>query len=126
MTTEVVIKVIITGSSDWTDSAAIEKELNLLRSEYPELVVIHGNEPGAESLVENICSALGIATIIVTADYTEFQDMAIAKRNAEMLSAYDPHMLYCFADDVKKEPELSEFVQKAQERAVITKVVGYQ
>jgi len=122
--TEVVIKVIVTGSRDWKDEAAIEQELALLKDEHPDLLVIHGTEPGAESLVENVCSALEIATIIVTADYAEYQDLAIFKRNEVMLSVYDPHMLYCFCADIEKEPVLSEFIQKAQEKAVITKVVG--
>jgi len=119
-----VIKVIVTGSRDWKDEAAIEQELALLKDEHPDLLVIHGTEPGAESLVENVCSALEIATIIVTADYAEYQDLAIFKRNEVMLSVYDPHMLYCFCADIEKEPVLSEFIQKAQEKAVITKVVG--
>ncbi len=118
-----MIKVVITGSREWTDESAIEKELKLLKTEYPELVIIHGTEPGAESLVENVCSALGIATITVTANFAEYQDLAITKRNEEMIRIYDPHMLYCFADTVDKEPTLIDFLKKAQERAVITKVI---
>ncbi len=123
MTIEVVIKVIVTGSTGWTDASTLENELTLLKNEYPELLVIHGNEPGAESLVENVCSAPGITTITVTANFAEYQDLAITKRNEEMIRIYDPHMLYCFADYVDKDPFLIDFLKKAQERAVITKVI---
>jgi len=123
MTIEVVIKVIVTGSTGWTDASTIENELTLLKNEYPELLVIHGNEPGAESLVENVCSTLGIATITVTANFTEYQDLAITKRNEEMIRIYDPHMLYCFADEMDKEPILNDFLKEAQERAIITKII---
>jgi len=77
MTIEVVIKVIVTGSTGWTDASTLENELTLLKNEYPELLVIHGNEPGAESLVENVCSAPGITTITVTANFAEYQDLAM-------------------------------------------------
>ena len=85
MAIQVVIKIILTGSTDWTDESIIKNELTFLRDEYPLLIVIHGNEPGAESIAENVCIDLGIATITVTADYAEYQDLAIAKRNEELI-----------------------------------------
>lgn len=118
------IKVIVTGSRNWTDSAEIETQLKLLKSEYPNLMIVHGTEHGAESMVEGVCASLGIATITVEANYSEYQDSAITRRNEEMLSAYDPHMLYCFTGNIENEPELSKLVRNAQQKAIITMVVG--
>jgi len=118
-----LIKILVTGSTKWEDKSTIEKELSLLKDEFTNILIVHGNEPGAESITEEISTDLGIGTLIVSADYAEYQDLAISKRNETLIKNYDPHLLYCFANEIEKEPILKDLLKEAQERAIITKVI---
>jgi hypothetical protein len=46
------MRVLITGSRDWTDRDVIEHDLRLLYAEHGALVIVHGCADGADSIAD--------------------------------------------------------------------------
>lgn len=81
------MRVIVTGSTTWTDAEAIRRELAKVP---PDAVVIHGDCDGADALAGDIARSLGLAVerwAKCPADYRKYQRGAWKALNERMLAA---------------------------------------
>jgi hypothetical protein len=74
--------VVITGSRDWTDAAAIEKRLE---AEPPDTVFIEGGARGADAVCRFWCSLHNRNHIRVDANWEYYGNSAGVIRNGWML-----------------------------------------
>jgi hypothetical protein len=81
------MRVIVTGSTQWTDVDAIRRELSRLP---PDSVIIHGDCAGADTLAGEIARELGLAVerwAKTNADYQKYQKAAWKALNERMLAS---------------------------------------
>lgn len=75
------MRVIVTGSRDWTDREAIRKVLEALPR---DATIVHGGARGADSIAGEIAGELGMTVEVHPAKWDEFGKRAGMVRNAEM------------------------------------------
>lgn len=75
------MKVLVTGSRDWSNREMIEKAL----VEADATIVVHGGARGADYLAELVCIDLGITTRTYPAKWDLYGKAAGTNRNIEML-----------------------------------------
>jgi hypothetical protein len=81
------MRVIVTGSRQWTDADAIRRELARLPS---DTVIIHGDCEGADTIAGKIARELGLVVEQwdkSAADYQKYQKAAWKGLNERMLSS---------------------------------------
>jgi hypothetical protein len=78
------MKVLFCGSRNWTwpERAPIEREIKKLPL---GTVIVHGDAPGVDSIVDIIAKDLGYSVRAYPADWGQFGRAAGPIRNAEML-----------------------------------------
>jgi hypothetical protein len=100
------VRILVTGSREWTDRAAIEKALirlaRLIDAERPsgnyfayiqrepltaQVTVVHGSYRGADTLADAVASELGWTVEAHPADWVLYGDDAGPIRNTEMVEA---------------------------------------
>ncbi|MCP9207784.1 DUF2493 domain-containing protein [Streptomyces cucumeris] len=84
------MKILVTGSRDWTDARTIELEifraLYEAKAPHHEAVLIHGACPtGADALADEYARATGMHIIRRPADWDRWGKSAGAIRNAELV-----------------------------------------
>ena len=85
-----MLKVLVTGSRDWTDPGAIELEifraLYETKTTFSEAVLIHGACPsGADAMADAYARANGMHIIRRPADWDRYGKRAGYVRNAELV-----------------------------------------
>lgn len=85
-----MLKVLVTGSRDWTDARSIELEmfraLYETKTTFSEAVLIHGACPtGADALADEYARATGMHIIRRPADWDRYGKRAGFLRNAELV-----------------------------------------
>jgi hypothetical protein len=81
------MRVIVTGSTYWTDAEAIHRELAALPK---DAVIIHGDCPGADELAGAVARELGLEVerwVKTNADYRKYQQGAWKALNERMLAS---------------------------------------
>ena len=81
------MRVLVTGSTTWTDAAAIRRELTRLPA---EAVVIHGDCPGVDALAGQVAAELGLVVerwAKNTEDYRRYRRGAWKGLNERMLAS---------------------------------------
>ncbi len=81
------MRVIVAGSTTWSDAEAIRRELSRLPA---EAVVIHGDAPGADALAGQIATELGLAVEPMAKtreDYAKYRRGAWKGLNERMLAS---------------------------------------
>lgn len=88
------MKVLVCGSRDWTDEAAIERDLRKLP---PGTIIVHGDCPtGADAIADKVARRLGFEVRPYPADWegelaaTGSSKAAGPKRNAKILREEHP------------------------------------
>ena len=87
------MKVLVCGSRDWVDQAAIERELRKLP---PGTILVHGAARGADNIAGFVGKLLGFTIRAYPADWAAHGKSAGPRRNTEMLHCEhpDPSMVY--------------------------------
>lgn len=85
--------LLVCGGRDFAESEAVERALDPIAGEID--IVIHGNAPGADTLVKNWCRDHGIHAADVRALWGFWGNAAGPRRNAAML-ALRPDLLIAF------------------------------
>jgi hypothetical protein len=84
------MRILITGSRDWTDHATISNALRdawLFAGRPYETIVIHGGARGADYLAGTVAKRLGFGVELHKARWDEFGKAAGFLRNKEMVDA---------------------------------------
>lgn len=81
------MRVIICGGRDYRNSAAVRDQLTKLSESKPDLTIIHGAAPGADSLAGTIARELGLTVEAHPANWKKHGRAAGPIRNQEMLDS---------------------------------------
>ena len=79
------MRVLITGSRNWSNAVAIEHELRNVAK--PGSVLVHGNCRGADKMAASIWKGLGLKDEPHPADWTKYGKAAGPIRNREMINS---------------------------------------
>jgi len=124
MTAEVPVdrplRVLVTGTREWTDPAPIERELSRLA---PGSVVIHGNARGVDRLAGRVAEALGLGVIACPAEWGKYGKGAGLVRNRTMLEEYAPDLVLAFHPALEQAKGTKHMVELALEAGVPVRVV---
>jgi hypothetical protein len=98
-----LLKILVTGSRDWTDARSIELEmfraLYEAKTPFSEAVLIHGACPtGADALAEEYATATGMHIIRRPADWDRYGKRAGYLRNVELVEL-EPDVCLAFIRD---------------------------
>jgi hypothetical protein len=81
------MRVIVAGATAWSDAEAIRRELARLPA---QVVIIHGDAPGADALAGQVATQLGLAVVPMAKtkeDYARYQRGAWKGLNERMLAS---------------------------------------
>lgn len=80
--------VLTTGGRDYKDKVAVFDCLVKLNEQFDRLIMIHGDAPGADTLVYDMCKEMGIEQVRVPAAWNKYQKAAGPIRNKLMLDLF--------------------------------------
>lgn len=80
------MRVIVCGSRDWQDAAAIQRRLSALPGEHEEITIVHGAARGADHMASMAAADLGFAEEGYPANWEDYGRRAGILRNLEMLN----------------------------------------
>lgn len=87
-------RVLVCGGRDFTDRVKVFRTLDALCPQ-PTLI-IHGAARGADRLASQWAASRGVAQLSMPADWDRYGRSAGYRRNAEMLSIGQPHLVVAF------------------------------
>ena|SRR5271157_5948586 len=115
------MKILITGSRNWTNRKIIEAELIKLPK---DTILVHGSAPGADSTAGSVGKYLGFDVRPYPANWKEFGLSAGPQRNQKMLDKEHPdkdgmyiNRTYIFHED----PLLGKGTKDMYSRIIIAK-----
>lgn len=121
------MKLLICGSRGWKDVRPIEALIagykRIADELGTELVVIHGNARGADTIAETVAQNLGVTTIPCPADWARYKAAAGPIRNQQMLTEHHPDVVYAFRT-YGKSSGTDDMIGKSEKAKVPTFVVS--
>jgi hypothetical protein len=116
-------RVLFTGSRDWGsrhDQAQITNDvLDTLRQAHGlSLLVIHGDAPGLDSLVDERCQQLGIDRVRFPANWKGRNLSAGPVRNVMMLDVGSPDEVRAFHPFISRSKGTKHCVEQARARGI--------
>lgn len=115
-------KVLVTGSTGWTDYGLIYRRLAALANAdngEQKVVVIHGDAAGADTLADKAARELGYHVRKYPADW-KMGKMAGKSRNTAMLNMEHPNAVLAFWKD--ESPGTGDMIDKALDSGVYTEI----
>ena len=123
------MKVVICGSPQWAYHDAVRDEVERLRRESrltgKKLLIIHGGEPGPESVAHDYCRKIGVDTIIQGAVRVRGQD-SYFRRNELILAYHKPDLVVGIAHSFKENKVVSDMLIRAREKGIEVRVLDYK
>ncbi len=107
------MKVLVTGSRNWTDKEAVE--INIARTK-PD-IIIEGGARGADTIAKEYAHKTFRKVIEVKAEWDKYGKKAGAIRNAEMI-AMKPDVVLAFSTDLSKDKGTRDTVNKALQKGI--------
>ena len=107
------MRVLVTGSRDWTDIDTIYKALWWLRNHSEEVIVVHGAAPGADTLADVVAKKLGYIPVGYVAQWQKHKLAAGPIRNQRMVDS-GADVVLAFHKDLKKSKGTKDCVKKAR------------
>lgn len=86
-------RVLVTGSRDWSEVAPIAALVDSLPL---DAVVMHGNQRGADLIVDGLARARGLEVVPFDADWDRFGRSAGPRRNRRMVAEGKPTEAHAF------------------------------
>lgn len=90
------VKVLITGSRKWWDTDSIWSVLDGLAKDYEEVIVIHGNAHGADTVAKRWTKANTMPEMRFPARWQRFGKAAGMRRNRLMFDVTQPDVVLAF------------------------------
>ncbi len=122
------MRVIITGSRHWTFDRYIEDEIvkleKLSRLEGKKLLIIHGGEPGPESIADEVCKVRGIDRIVHPA-VRALGDNCFYRRNELMLSYHNPDLAVVFVQNLRTSKVCGDMLKRARAKGVKARLIDF-
>ena len=122
------MRVIITGSKHWTQDRYIEDEIVRLEKESrlsrQKLLIIHGGEPGPESIADEVCKVRGIDRVIHPA-VRALGDNCYYRRNELMLSYHKPDLTIVFVQNLKSSKVCSDMLRRARAKGIKARLFDF-
>lgn len=123
------MKVVICGSPQWTFDEIVKDELVRLhrksRAAGKRLLVIHGGEPGPETVAHVHCRKLGIDTMVQGA-VKVLGHGAYFRRNELMLVYHKPDLVIGFALSFNESAVVSDMIERAKIKEIKVMPVDYE
>ena len=123
------VKVVICGSPQWTYDDTVRNEIIRLRRESrlegKKLLIIHGGEPGPETVAHEYCKKNGIDTIVQAAVKVLGQN-SYFRRNELILNYHKPDLVIGFAYSFKESQIVTDMLMRAREKGIEVKAIDYQ
>ena len=107
------MKVLVTGSRNWTDKEAVE--INIARTK-PD-IIIEGGARGADTIAKEYAHKTFRKVIEVKPEWDKYGKKAGAIRNAEMI-AMKPDVVLAFSTDLSKDKGTRDTVNKALQKGI--------
>jgi YspA, cpYpsA-related SLOG family len=80
------MRIVVSGDTGWQCRELAERVLRRLVARYgPDIVIIHGNEPGVDSSFAAAATELGVATEMRVIDRHRTGHPTVGQRNRELL-----------------------------------------
>jgi hypothetical protein len=116
------MKVIVAGSSTWTDAEAIRRELLLLPA---GSVVIHGDAPGADALAGEVAAALGLVVEPLAKNEDDYRRYGLGawKGLNERMLASGAELVLAFHPDIASSKGTGHMVALARAAGVAVQVI---
>lgn len=121
-----MLRILVTGSRDWTDRAVIERELRRYvgANGAENVMLIEGECRGADVIARNVAYELGLLPHHIMRCYANWDDGKAAgpRRNQYMLT-YRPDIVLAFNDDLPRSKGTADMVLRAVAAGVPVKVI---
>jgi hypothetical protein len=122
------VKILVCGSRDWGDGAAIRRELEA----FPQgTIIVHGSARGADFLAGFVANKLGFEVRAYPAMWDQEGKAAGPKRNARMLREEHPDvsgvgfdLCLAFTRDLRASRGTGDMVRKARSAGIRVRVIG--
>ena len=87
---------LVTGSRKWIDRNLIRKELEIVKSRFPDITLVHGGCRGADLIAGSIWKELGGVVVSCPADWTRYGKAAGLIRNESMINDFNVEFAVAF------------------------------
>ena len=122
------MRVVICGSPHWTYDRIVEDLILRLRKEShakgKELLIIHGGEPGPETVARHLCTKIGIDTVIYPA-HKAMGDLGYKRRNQIMLQEHAVDLVVVFAHVLNENSVVCDMLERANRKGIKIKPIDY-
>ena len=123
------MRVVLCGSAHWNYDKIVEDEIVKLhrqsRLDGKKLLVIHGGEPGPETVADTVCIKLGIDRIIHPA-VRVLGDNCFYRRNQLMIQYHKPDLVIGIAHEIETNKVIYDLLERANIKGIKTKAIDYE
>lgn len=123
------MRVVLCGSPHWSYDRFIADELVKLqrqsRLDGKKLLLIHGGEPGPETIADIVCVKLGIDRIIHPA-VRALGSHAFYRRNQLMIQYHNPDLVIGIAHNIKTNTTIHDLLERAKVKGIKTKAIDWE
>jgi len=116
------VVVLVSGSRDWEDDAAIAAVLRELERLPKHAVVVHGAAPGIDTVADAVARLLGLEVRPYPAKWAQFDRAAGAIRNIEMFDKEKPTLFMGFHPDINRSKGTKHAYKVARKRGIEAKL----
>ena len=117
--------ILICGDRNWTDRAAIVREIQKVvvqqSPDAPCPTIMHGAARGADTLAGQVAKSLGLLIRVYPADWNLYGRAAGPIRNQQMLDQ-NPDIVLAFHPDINKSKGTADMVRRARKKGIPVQV----
>ncbi|SRR5258706_6413476 len=117
------MKVIVCGDRNWTNQGLIDRVLEGIALEFPNLVIVEGCARGADTMAESWANWYEVPIEHHPAEWKVYGNSAGSRRNKEMLAA-GAELVVAFHRDIDKSKGTRNMVQQARAAQIPIRLYG--
>jgi hypothetical protein len=120
------VKILVTGSRDWTDRVLLAEALWQAALKQSEVVVVHGAARGADTLAGDIAHGRGWTPVPVPADWDQHGKAAGPIRNRQIWKEHpDIDVVLAFVTDWAESKGTKDMLSVTASKATASRVAIY-